>query len=117
MTTRTKASWLLVGAAVLIATPYLIVFGMGSVWMWRQGLIWCWAVGTGVPTLVGLAMAEWGRKLVFPRDRPVAASVRGFDPRRPGGQASRRRRFPSGGRPRIRRWTGRTCWKRSRTMC
>ena len=28
------------GRPLLIAAPYLIVFGVGSVWMWRHGLIW-----------------------------------------------------------------------------
>lgn len=77
MTTRTKASWLLTVAAVLIAAPYLIVFGIGSVWMWQRGLIWLWAIGTGAPTLVGLALAERARRLLFPtadrRPRPPAA--------------------------------------------
>ena len=67
MNTRTKAGWLFVGAAVLIVTPYIIVFGLGSVWMWQHGLIWYWAVGTGVPTLIGLMLMEWGRRLIFPR--------------------------------------------------
>ena len=67
MTARTKAAWLFVGAATLMIAPYLIVFAIGSVWMWRHGLIWCWALGTGVPTLAGLALLEWGRRLIFPR--------------------------------------------------
>jgi uncharacterized protein len=67
MNTRTKAGWLFAGAAVLIVTPYIVVFGLGSLWMWQHGLIWYWAVGTGAPTLVGLALVEWGRRLIFPR--------------------------------------------------
>ena len=62
-----KAGWLLFAAALLILTPYLIVFGIGSVWMWRHGLLWFWAVGTGVPTLLGLLLAERARRLIFPR--------------------------------------------------
>ena len=58
---------MLFAAALLILTPYLIVFGIGSVWMWRHGLLWFWAVGTGVPTLLGLLLAEWARRLIFPR--------------------------------------------------
>ena len=67
MTTRTKAGWLLVAAVALIVMPYLIVFGIGSAWMWRHGWGWYWAVGTGVPTLAGLVLSEWARRLVFPR--------------------------------------------------
>jgi uncharacterized protein len=66
VTTRTKAVWLFSAAAMLLVAPYLIVFGLGSVWMWRNGLIWCWALGTGLPTLVGLLLMEWGRRLIFP---------------------------------------------------
>ena len=66
MTSRTKAFWLFVGAVTLIVAPYLIVFGIGSMWMWQRGLLWYWAVGTGVPTLAGLALLEWARRLIFP---------------------------------------------------
>jgi hypothetical protein len=51
----------------LMVAPYLIVFVIGTVWMWRHGLIWCWALGTGVPTFGGLILLEWGRRLIFPR--------------------------------------------------
>ena len=67
MTSRRKASWLFIGAVLLMAAPYLIVFLIGSVWMWRHGLILCWALGAGVPTLGGLALLEWARRLLFPR--------------------------------------------------
>jgi uncharacterized protein len=67
MTTRTKAGWLFAAAMALVALPYIIVFGIGSVWMWQHGLLWCWAIGTGVPTLAGLALLEWSRRLMFPR--------------------------------------------------
>ena len=53
-------------AVALIVAPYVIVFGLGTVWMWQHGLIWYWAVGTGVPTLTGLALLELGRRLAFP---------------------------------------------------
>ena len=67
MTTRTKAGWLFALAVVLIAMPYVLVFGIGSLWMWQRGWIWLWAVGTGVPTLVGVALLEWSRRLMFPQ--------------------------------------------------
>jgi uncharacterized protein len=67
MNTRVKAGLLFAGAAVLITTPYLVVFGIGSVWMWQHGLLWIWALGTGAPTLVGLMLMEWGRRLIFPK--------------------------------------------------
>lgn len=62
-----KASLLFIGAVSLMMAPYVIVFLIGSVWMWQHGLIWCWALGTGVPTLGGLTLLEWGRRLIFPR--------------------------------------------------
>jgi GTPase Era involved in 16S rRNA processing len=57
---------LFAGAAALIVTPYLIVFTIGSVWMWQHGLLWCWALGTGVPTVAGLTLLEWARRTIFP---------------------------------------------------
>jgi uncharacterized protein len=66
MTPRINAYWLFLGAVILFIAPYLAVFGIGTVWMWRHGLIWLWAVGTGVPTLVGLALMERARRLIFP---------------------------------------------------
>jgi uncharacterized protein len=66
MTDRTKVIWLFVAATLLIVTPYVIVFGIGSVWMWQHGWMWCWALGTGAPTLVGLALMEWARRIIFP---------------------------------------------------
>jgi hypothetical protein len=78
MIARTKAVGLFVAATVLIVAPYLAVFAIGSVWMWQHGLMWLWAIGTGAPTLAGLALLEWGRRLIFPpADRlphPPAAS-------------------------------------------
>jgi GTP-binding protein EngB required for normal cell division len=70
MTSRTKAGWLFGVGAVLIAAPYVVVFAVGSVWMWRHGLIWYWAVGTGVPTFAGLLLVERARRILFP---PAAA--------------------------------------------
>ena len=67
MTSRTKAAGLFVVAMALIIAPYLIVFAIGSLWMWRHGLIWCWALGTGVPTIGGLLLLERARRLIFPR--------------------------------------------------
>ena len=66
MTSRTKAYWLFLAAVVLFIAPYAIVFGLGTVWMWRHGLVWFWAVGTGVPTLIGLALMERARRIIFP---------------------------------------------------
>ncbi len=82
MTRRTKAVWLFLAAAVLIAAPYLAVFAVGSLWMWQHGLMWLWAVGTGLPTLAGLTLLEWARRLMFPRAEslphpPAASSVTG----------------------------------------
>lgn len=66
MNSRTKAGWLLLIAVTIIATPYIVVFGFGSVWLWRHGWLWLWAIGTGGPTLLGFALAEWARRIAFP---------------------------------------------------
>jgi uncharacterized protein len=71
MKARSKAGWLFLAAALLFTFPYLIVFGIGSVWMWRHGLIWLWAVGAGAPTLLGLTLMEWARRLIFPPARSL----------------------------------------------
>lgn len=82
MTSRSKAGWFCFGAVALVACPYVIVFGLGTVWMWQHGLIWYWALGTGVPSLVGLALFEWARRRAFPKDAglplpPPAATAAG----------------------------------------
>jgi hypothetical protein len=66
MTSRTKAYWLFLAAVLLFIAPYLIVFGIGTFWMWRHGLVWVWAVGTGLPTLIGLVLLEQARRTIFP---------------------------------------------------
>ncbi len=66
MTLRTKAYWLFLAAVLLFIAPYLIVFCIGTVWMWRHGLVWIWAVGTGMPTLIGLVLMERARRIIFP---------------------------------------------------
>ena len=66
MSSRVKAYWLFLAAVIFFVAPYLIVFGVGSVWMWRHGLVWVWAVGTGIPTLIGLALMERARRIIFP---------------------------------------------------
>jgi uncharacterized protein len=70
MTSRTKGYGLFLAAALLLIAPYLIVFGMGTMWMWQHGpvWVWIWGVGTGVPTLIGFALLEWARRLIFSRD-------------------------------------------------
>jgi GTPase Era involved in 16S rRNA processing len=76
---------LFVGAVTLILAPYLIVFGIGSLWMWQRGLLWCWALGTGVPTLAGLALLEWARRVIFP---PTNALPHPSPASTPAGQAA-----------------------------
>lgn len=66
MTDRAKATWFFLLAAVLIGVPYIVVFAIGSAWMWRNGWLWYWVLGTGVPTVLGLFLLEWARRLVFP---------------------------------------------------
>jgi uncharacterized protein len=66
MNNRVKGYWLFLAAVILFIAPYLIVFGIGTMWMWRHGLIWLWAVGTGIPTLLGLALMERARRIIFP---------------------------------------------------
>jgi uncharacterized protein len=66
MTSRTKGYWLFLVAVLLFIAPYIAVFALGTYWTWQHGLIWYWAVGTGVPTLVGLALIERARRLIFP---------------------------------------------------
>ena len=112
MTSRTKAAWLFAAAAVLIVAPYVIVFGIGSVWMWRHGLIWVWAMGTGVPTLVGLLLLEWARRSSFPAAAACRSPPAASTPARAqaGEQAVQEisRRLQA----RIRRWISRRCWRR-----
>jgi uncharacterized protein len=85
MTTRIKARWLFGAAVVLIATPYLLVFGLGSLWIWQHGFVWQFALGLGLPTMLGFTLLEWARRLVFPRtvtvSRPPSALT-------PAGQAA-----------------------------
>jgi uncharacterized protein len=95
MTRRAKAAWLFIAATVLIAAPYLAVFAIGSVWMWQHGLMWLWAVGTGLPTLAGLMLLEWARRLVFPPPEilprsPAASSTTGEATRQAIQQISQR---------------------------
>lgn len=66
MTSRTKGYWLFLVAVLLFVAPYIAVFALGTYWTWQHGLIWYWAVGTGVPTLVGLALIERARRRIFP---------------------------------------------------
>ena len=82
---RRKAGWLFGIGTVLIVAPYVAVFGIGSVWMWRHGLIWCWAVGTGVPTLAGLMLVERARRILFP---PAAALPHPSPAATPSGRAA-----------------------------
>lgn len=85
MTARVKARWLFGAAVVLIATPYILVFGLGSLWIWQHGFVFYFALGLGLPTMLGFTLLEWARRLVFPRavtlSHPPAAST-------PAGQAA-----------------------------
>jgi GTPase Era involved in 16S rRNA processing len=68
------AYWLFLAAVLLFIAPYLFVFGIGTWWLWRQGMVWFWAVGTGVPTLVGLVLMEKSRRMIFPSAAVVPQS-------------------------------------------
>lgn len=72
MTTPTKARWLFGLGVTLIATPYLLVFGLGSLWIWRNGYVWQFALGLGLPTMLGFALLEAARRQVFPRAAAIA---------------------------------------------
>jgi GTP-binding protein EngB required for normal cell division len=67
MIRRTKAAVLLTVAILLLVVPYCIVFGVGSVWMWKNGWGWFWALGTGLPTIISFALLEWARRIFFPK--------------------------------------------------
>lgn len=75
MTSRKTAYWLFFAAVLLFIAPYLLVFGIGSWWLWRQGMVWFWAVGTGVPTLLGLVLMEKARRMIFPSATAVSSSA------------------------------------------
>jgi GTP-binding protein EngB required for normal cell division len=79
MTQRTKAWWLCGAGVVLVGVPYIGMFGLGSVWMWRNGLMWCWAFAAGLPTILGLLLLESARRVLFAKaaelPHPPAASA------------------------------------------
>jgi predicted GTPase len=57
--------------------------------------MWLWAVGTGLPSLAGLALLEWARRLMFPRAEslphpPAASSTTGEAARQAVQQISQR---------------------------
>jgi GTP-binding protein EngB required for normal cell division len=57
---------------LLFVSPYILVFGLGTYWTWEHGLVWIWAVGTGVPTFLGLALMERARRMIFPDAAPLS---------------------------------------------
>jgi len=95
MNERTKAWWLCGAGVVLIGVPYAVMFGLGSLWMWRQGWMWCWAFGAGLPTVVGLLLIESARRNLLPRAAalphpPAAATAAGNAARQAIQEISRR---------------------------
>lgn len=65
-----KLWWSLV--LTLLAIPYLVLFTVGSIWLFQYGMLWEWLALSAVCTLAGWALARWLR----PQELLKTATVR-----------------------------------------
>lgn len=57
---RLKWGWSLISA--VFALPYLILFVVGSIWLWERSLLWAWGLAALACTLIAWPLTNWVRR-------------------------------------------------------
>lgn len=52
-----RLAWMLRG--VLLALPYLVLWGLGGLWLWERGWVLLFVAGTALLTLTAWGAQRW----------------------------------------------------------